>query len=80
MVVRPEAQGKGIGRQLMTAVTDRADAEGGMPCYLESSRDVPNVQIYRRFGFRFATELECRDDDTGEAIKLFAMVRDPVAK
>ena len=77
MVVRPAAQGKGIGRQLMAAVTDRADAEA-LPCYLESSRDVPNMQIYGRFGFRFATELACRDDDTGEAIKLFAMVREPV--
>lgn len=76
MVVVPEAQGKGVGRQLMKAVTGQADAEG-MNCYLESSRDRPNMQIYGRFGFRFAKELEC--DDEGTAIKLFAMVREPNA-
>ncbi|EMR67944.1 hypothetical protein MGN70_011760 [Eutypa lata] len=75
-VVLPKAQGTGIGRLLMEAVTDRADAEG-MPCYLESSRAAPNIQIYERFGFEFATELECRDDETGDAIKLFSMVRQP---
>lgn len=76
MVVIPEAQGKGVGRQMMKAVTDQADAEG-MKCYLESSRDKPNMQIYGRFGFRFAKELAC--DDEGTAINLFAMVREPGA-
>ena len=76
MVVVPGAQGRGIGRQMMRAVTDRADAEG-LPCYLESSRDEPNVRIYGRFGFRFAAELEC--DHNGDAIRLFAMVREPGA-
>ncbi|KAH7037914.1 acyl-CoA N-acyltransferase [Microdochium trichocladiopsis] len=74
MVVSPKAQGKGIGRAMMKYVTDRADLEG-MPCYLESSRDVPNMEIYGRFGFRFAKELLC--DDDGTAIKLYTMVRDP---
>lgn len=60
----------------MEAVTNQADAEN-MNCYLESSRDVPNMQIYSRFGFKFATELEC--DDDGNAIKLFCMVREPKA-
>ncbi|KAL7626907.1 hypothetical protein AAE478_003681 [Parahypoxylon ruwenzoriense] len=76
MVVRPKAQNKGIGRLMMKAVTDRADAEA-MNCYLESSRDAPNMQIYGRFGFKFANELECNDD--GVAIKLYAMVREPNA-
>ncbi|KAI1816810.1 acyl-CoA N-acyltransferase [Poronia punctata] len=69
MVVVPKAQGRGVGRQMMEHVTNQADMEN-MPCYLESSRDVPNMQIYERFGFRFAKELEC--DDDGTAIKLFA--------
>ncbi len=68
MVVLPKAQARGIGRLMMEAVTDKADAEK-MKCYLESSRDVPNMQIYERFGFKFAKELEC--DDDGTAIKLF---------
>ncbi|KAJ1335382.1 [ribosomal protein S18]-alanine N-acetyltransferase [Microdochium nivale] len=74
MVVSPEAQGKGIGRAMMEYVTDRADAEG-MPCYLESSRDKPNMDIYSRFGFKFTKELLC--DDEGTAIKLYTMVREP---
>ncbi|ORY63523.1 acyl-CoA N-acyltransferase [Pseudomassariella vexata] len=77
MVVVPKAQGKGVGRLMMEAVTDLADAKQ-IKCYLESSRDVPNMQIYGRFGFKFATELECNDD--GIAIKLFSMVREPNAE
>ncbi|KAI1826139.1 acyl-CoA N-acyltransferase [Xylaria intraflava] len=76
MVVVPKAQNRGIGRLMMEAVTDKADTEN-VPCYLESSRDVPNIQVYERFGFKFAEELEC--DDDGTAIKLFAMTREPNA-
>lgn len=60
VAVSPEAQGKGIGRKLFEAVTDRADEEG-VKCYLESSKDVPNVEIYRRMGFEMAKAMECRD-------------------
>ncbi|KAI4866881.1 acyl-CoA N-acyltransferase [Hypoxylon rubiginosum] len=76
MVVLPKAQHRGVGRLMMKAVTDRADVEG-RKCYLESSRDVPNMHIYGRWGFQFAKELEC--DDDGTAIKLFAMIREPDA-
>jgi GNAT superfamily N-acetyltransferase len=74
MVVLPEAQGRGIGKKLVTVVTDRADAEG-MPCYLESSRDKPNMQIYERMGFRFVKQMDC--DDDGQACRLYCMIRDP---
>jgi GNAT superfamily N-acetyltransferase len=74
MVVLPEAQGKGIGKRLMATVTDQADAEG-MPCYLEASRDKPNMDIYGKMGFRFVKQLEC--DDDGEVCKLFCMTREP---
>lgn len=74
MVVLPEYQGHGIGRRLVTAVTDQADAEG-MPCYLEASRDVPNIQIYERLGFQFVKKLVC--DDDGEKCTLYTMVREP---
>ncbi|KAH8898926.1 acyl-CoA N-acyltransferase [Thozetella sp. PMI_491] len=77
MVVLPEAQGKGVGAKMMKAVTDQADAED-MKCYLESSRDVPNIAIYGRWGFKFVKEMVC--DDNGQAIKLFTMMRDPHAK
>lgn len=76
MVVLPKVQDQGIGRAMMKAVTDQADAEG-MSCYLESSRDVPNLDIYGRLGFRFTKELEC--DDAGNTIKLYTMVREPNA-
>jgi GNAT superfamily N-acetyltransferase len=76
MVVLPEAQGKGVGAAMMKMVTDQADSEN-MKCYLESSRDVPNVAIYGRFGFKFVKEMVC--DDDGDAIKLFSMIREPHA-
>ncbi|VUC22939.1 unnamed protein product [Clonostachys rosea] len=51
MVVLPETQGKGVGAAMMKEVTDKADAQN-MKCYLESSRDDPNIAIYGRWGFK----------------------------
>lgn len=62
VAVSPEAQGRGVGRLLFEAVTKRADQEG-VKCYLESSKSVPNVQIYERMGFEMRLEMECRDGD-----------------
>lgn len=62
VAVSPEAQGKGVGRKLFEVVTDRADREG-VKCYLESSKDVPNVEIYKRMGFEMVKVMECRDGD-----------------
>ena len=47
--VRPEAQGAGIGRRLLTPVLDRADEER-VACHLETS-DRSNVGFYERLGF-----------------------------
>lgn len=77
MVVLPSAQGKGVGAAMMNAVTEKADAEN-IKCYLESSRDVPNVAIYGRWGFKFVKDMIC--DDDGDAIKLFSMIREPHAQ
>ena len=77
MVVLPGQQGKGIGKKLASEVTRKAD-EGGNKCYLESSRDVPNMKIYNSMGFEFVKELSCNDD--GVICPLFAMVRNPVPK
>jgi GNAT superfamily N-acetyltransferase len=74
MVVVPGQQGKGIGRALASEVTSKADQEG-MRCYLESSRDVPNMKIYETMGFHFVKELVCEDE--GDICPLFCMVRDP---
>ena len=74
VAVLPEAQGKGVGRALMEVVLKKADMEGKR-CYLESSRNVPNVGIYERFGFRLVREMLC--DDEGEGVMLYCMIRDP---
>lgn len=62
VAVSPAAQGKGVGRMLFEAVTRKADEEG-RKCYLESSKNVPNVQIYERMGFHMSMEMECRDGE-----------------
>lgn len=60
VAVSPKAQGKGVGKKLFEVVTERADREG-MRCYLESSKKVPNVEIYARMGFEMCLEMECKD-------------------
>jgi len=75
VTVLPSAQGRGVGRALMEVVLEKADRER-MPCYLESSRLVPNVQIYEKFGFKLVREMLC--DDDGEGVMLYCMIREPV--
>jgi GNAT superfamily N-acetyltransferase len=60
VTVRPDAQGRGIGRSLFEVVTDRADREG-VKCYLESSKSEPNVQIYEKLGFHMVKTMDCED-------------------
>lgn len=74
VVVRPGTQGRGVGRMLFEVVTDQADAEGRR-CYLESSRDEPNIKIYEKMGFALAKKMVC--DDGVDACDLFCMVREP---
>ncbi|OJJ49826.1 hypothetical protein ASPZODRAFT_139183 [Penicilliopsis zonata CBS 506.65] len=60
VAIRPGFQGQGIGKRLMQCVLEKADAEG-KKCYLESSRDEPNVQIYGTMGFKVVKTMECQD-------------------
>lgn len=79
VVVKPGLQGQGIGKKLFEVVTKKADAEG-RKCYLESSRNVPNVQIYEKLGFKLVKEMRCEDVDekgSAEGCDLFCMVREP---
>ncbi|KAF1921389.1 acyl-CoA N-acyltransferase [Ampelomyces quisqualis] len=79
VTVLPEAQGKGVGRALMEEVLGLADRER-VECYLESSRRVPNVAIYEKFGFELVKDMECRDGDgEKDAIMLYCMMRKPRA-
>lgn len=75
VTVLPEAQGRGIGKELFGVVIRRADEEG-RECYLESSRAVPNMAIYEKMGFRLAKDMLC--DDDGDAITLYCMKRMPL--
>ncbi len=47
--VRPELQGKGLSREVLRPVFDRADRDR-VPVYLETMSE-PNVAIYKRLGF-----------------------------
>ncbi|KAL4782017.1 acyl-CoA N-acyltransferase [Aspergillus varians] len=82
VAVRPEAQGRGVGRKLFEEVIRVADQEGRR-CYLESSRSEPNVGIYERFGFEMKKVMECQDGQDGEdksdgdVCMLYCMVREP---
>ena len=78
VTVRPGIQGKGIGRQLFEIVTkDMADKEG-RKCYLESSKEKPNIAIYEKMGFQLARKMIC--EEGGDVCHLFCMVREPQPK
>lgn len=77
VVVLPGVQGKGIGKKLFEVVTDMADREGRR-CYLESSRDVPNIAIYEKMGFKLVKKMIC--EEGGDKCDLFCMIRDPKTK
>jgi len=74
LAVNQEMRRKGLGRKLVEIMTNQADREG-MKCYLESSKLVPNVDIYRGMGFETAFEISCEDE--GDICKVYSMIRDP---
>ncbi|KAL5339532.1 acyl-CoA N-acyltransferase, partial [Aspergillus crustosus] len=77
IAVRSEMRGMGVGRRLVEAVTERADEEG-MGCYLESSKEMPNLVIYEKLGFGGVSEIECVDGK--DICTLYCMIRPPVKK
>jgi GNAT superfamily N-acetyltransferase len=57
LAVRPDARGRGIARLLITAVVDRARADGCVAVVLSSLDRMRNAhRLYQRFGFRRAPE------------------------
>jgi RimJ/RimL family protein N-acetyltransferase len=53
--VSPEAQGQGIGTELIRPTLDCCDEEG-LPAYLEASSE-RNAALYARLGFELKDEL-----------------------
>jgi Acetyltransferase (GNAT) domain len=74
VVEEPAVQGRGVGRNLMEVVTDRADREG-RKCSQESSRKQPNVTIYERMEFKAAGGMN--REDGRDTCDLYCMIRDP---
>jgi ribosomal protein S18 acetylase RimI-like enzyme len=68
--VEPNAQGKGIGAELMRHAVARCDRERAL-AYLESSNP-RNVPLYERHGFEVVREVQ-----VGSSPPAFPMVRPP---
>ena len=66
LAVRLEAQGKGAGRALITAVVEEARARALLAVTLTTFRDIPwNAPFYARCGF-----VELSEDDLGPFLTL----------
>lgn len=78
VTVRPGIQGNGIGRRLFEIVTKEMADKEGRKCYLESSKEKPNIAIYEKMGFRLARKMVCAE--SGDVCDLFCMVREPQPK
>ncbi len=69
--VRPEMQGKGLGRALIEPVLERCDREQ-TPAYLETETE-KNVRFYEKHGFQVKQELGSKDG----AVHIWTMWRNP---
>lgn len=61
--VRPEHRNSGLGTEMLTALTDHADAEGFVRVVLSPSEK--SIPFYERGGFRAAYDLMVRPQPTG---------------
>ncbi|MBK9124010.1 MAG: GNAT family N-acetyltransferase [Chloroflexi bacterium] len=71
VAIRPELQGRGIGRKLLEPILVRAAADG-IPCYLESTNE-RNLTFYQRLGYRTVVEADIPDGGP----HVWVMLRDP---
>ena len=69
--VSPASQGKGLGRSVIQAGIQRAEAEG-LPVVLETAKE-SNVSIYRRMGFEVLSEWQAK----ASAPPFWTMLRQP---
>lgn len=74
VAVRPEEQGAGVGRALLTAVIDRARAAGEVALVL-----LGDPAFYGRFGFRPAAEVgvAAPDPGWGDYFQALVLAADP---
>jgi ribosomal protein S18 acetylase RimI-like enzyme len=56
IAVVPSSRGRGIGAELLTALLERARADGFAALSLSVRADSPAVALYERFGFRSVAE------------------------
>ena len=73
--VRPEHHGKGVGKKLLTLLTQTADAEG-MALYLETETEQLE-SMYRRFGFRTVEKLALAVPSYTDEFTVYCMRREP---
>ncbi|TMV43982.1 GNAT family N-acetyltransferase [Paenibacillus mesophilus] len=56
--VKPEAQGKGIGKALLQHLLDSAASDPGSHGIALDTEHLPNVDLYRKFGFALSAETQ----------------------
>ena len=79
IVVRPDRQGGGLGRRLLTAAEARITAAGGRRVYIDTSsrpQYAPTRAFYRACGFR-EEALLAGFYDQGDGKTIFCKVLDP---
>lgn len=75
--VDPAYHGKGISRKLLSPVLELADKEG-LDAFVESGKEVPNVAIYRKFGFELVSDEDfILVDSQGRKGQIWPMMRRP---
>jgi ribosomal protein S18 acetylase RimI-like enzyme len=71
IAVHPALQSRGLGGGVMRWILDQVE---GQPIYLECTRR-DNVLFYQSFGFRVVEEVELADDDDGQKLVYWVMIR-----
>ncbi|KAJ5201927.1 uncharacterized protein N7498_006590 [Penicillium cinerascens] len=71
IAVHPALQSRGLGGGVMRWILEHV---GNQPIYLECTRR-DNVSFYEAFGFQIVEEVELVDDDDGEKLAYWVMVR-----
>ncbi|MAE94299.1 MAG: hypothetical protein CL910_06530 [Deltaproteobacteria bacterium] len=67
---RPEARGRGVGRQLLQHAIDGAREQGYRTLHLDVLSDNPAVGFYERMGFTCMAETRCPELNEKEGIPM----------